>query len=131
MGPAAQLARVAHRDDTDLIAILFTEEHLGTGLSGLLDRQDAPTDRLGGLDGLIDLLLDLQQFLRCQGLKIVKVEPQPIGIDHRAGLLSGVPQDGVERSMKQVGGRVIGLSHASKRLIDLGGDRLTGGHLAR
>ena len=83
MGATAQFHGVcvrAHAQDSDGIAILFTEQRHGTFGLGLFHIGDFGLNRGVTQYLLINLTLDFPQLFRCYRLKVGEVEPQFVRI---------------------------------------------------
>ena len=64
----------AHRNDTHLIAIFFTEQRPGTGLAGLIQRHYARNDFSIRLNLFIHNRFDLLQFLSRNRFRVRDIE---------------------------------------------------------
>ena len=119
MGAAAQLDRRAGLEDTHDVAVLVAEEgdrseRLGFVLGGLEDARRRVAQRLG-----VGERLDLGDLLGRDRFVVREVEPQPILVHHRAGLLHVLAEHLAERVVEQVGAGVV----AADRVAPLDVDR--------
>ena len=107
MGTAAELNGVAaHVDNADGIAVLLAEECSGSQLSGFLDGHFFRHDVVALQNGVLNDLIDLGKLFGGQSRVMGEVKAQVIGLHQRACLMDMVAQDGGQRLLQQVGGRV-------------------------
>ena len=122
VGAAAQLDRaVAGLDDPHDVAVLVAEEgdgadRLGVLLGRLVDPHRAVAQHL-----LVGLGLDPGQDLGRDGLVVGEVEPQPVGGDHRAGLLHVVAEHVAQGPVQEVGAGVVAAGALPAGDVDAGG----------
>ena len=82
------LGEIAHRYDTDRLAVLFSEESHRTGLLCLINRHNIGCYRNRLVDLLIDHILNLFKFFRCHCCKMRKVKSCTLAVLIRTGLLN-------------------------------------------
>ena len=126
MGSAAQLDRAPRLEHAHDVAVLVAEEgdrpeRFGLLLGGLED----PCRRV--LQSLrVGQRLDLGDLFRGDRLVVREVEPQPIGSDHRAGLLHVLAEHLPQRMVEQVRARVVPPDRVTAFHVDRGRGRLPG-----
>jgi len=107
MGAAAEFhGHAAHFHHADHVAILLAEHGHSALLLGLLNGKDLRHHGDALQNGIVDDLIHLRKLLRGNGLKVGEVEPQPVGLHQRAGLMHMVAQHLLQCSVQQVRGAV-------------------------
>ena len=67
---------------------------------------------------------DLEDLLVGHGVVVAEVEAEPVGADHRAGLLHVLAEHLAQRVVQQVGGGVVAADRGAPIGVDRGGRRL-------
>ncbi len=156
MGAAAELLavgmiRIAHLYHAYLVAVFFAKECNGPAAHRVLVRRLEGAHGISCQNGVVDHCLNGLQLLWRDGRRMDKVKAQAIRRDQRASLSNVFAQNGAQRLVQQVSGRVVagdvlaspgvylspgGVPHAGRstgRLSDVddeAGRRLVGvGHL--
>ena len=86
--------------------------------SGLLEGGGDRADRIARGDLRVDGVLDVAQLLRAERAGVAEVEAQLVGADVGAGLADVGAETLAQRRVQQVGGGVVALGGAPRRVID-------------
>ena len=119
MRSSAELLGVAHRDDTDLVAVLLIEEMHGIAIEGLFLVEDGSRDRKSGEDLVVDSLLDLIEDVLLDLRFIGEVEAKALVVIIGAFLMDVLADELLEGLLQEMGRRMVLLDFSSSLPIDL------------
>ena len=126
MGTATELdGIIACTDNTNHIAVLFTEQCHSTQLLCLFNRHLIGTDIHAFQNGIVNQRLNLCDFLRCHGSKMGKVETDMIRISIRTSLLNMAAENLTQSLLQQMGCRMGTADCLTAFLVYLTGHGIT------
>ena len=91
------VARAAHRDDPDLVAVFLAEQRQRPFGDGAVRGQQAGAHGAVGANALVDLGLDRPDVLLRQRPRVAEIEAQPVGSDERALLRDVLAESPAQR----------------------------------
>ncbi|MGY4377625.1 hypothetical protein ACVWZ3_005264 [Bradyrhizobium sp. i1.3.6] len=123
-GPAERVGAAlprgpAHRDDADLVAILFAEQRARAGLARFIDSHHACRDFVVLQHHVVGDVLDAGKLFRRDRLRMHEVETQTIRRDHRAALGDVVAEHLAQRLVDEMRCRMVRADRGTPAVIDL------------